>query len=76
MCTPVSPVPGLPFGGLRVCNHAGHARQCLRLLAMEADHPAPSVSGVRNFAEATFKGPDRAYGDVVPTGNVDLVRNP
>jgi hypothetical protein len=66
----VSPVPGLPFCGLRVCNHAGHARQCLRLIAVldsEDNHrdPALKVSGVRNFAEATLKGPDRACGGLV-----------
>ncbi len=52
----VFPVLSLPLGGLRVCNHAGHARQCLPLLAVEANHPALKVSGVRNFAEAALQG--------------------
>ena len=57
----VSPV----LGGLRVCNHVGHACQCLRLLAVDANHPALQASGVRNFAEATLEGPDRACGGLV-----------
>jgi hypothetical protein len=48
----------------RACNHAGHARQCLRLLTVEANHPALKVSFARNFAEGArplLKGADTQY---------------
>ena len=35
------------------------------MLAIETNHPALKVSGVRNFTEATLKGPYRARGGVV-----------
>ena len=41
---------------------AVEARQCFRLLAVEANHPALKISGVRNFTAATLEGPDRACG--------------
>ncbi len=34
-------------------------------LAVDANHPALQASGVRNFAEATLEGPDRACGGLV-----------
>ena len=47
-CTNVSPVPGLPFGGLRVCNQVGYSRQCLRLLAIPTGNETMSFQWPRS----------------------------
>ncbi len=65
------PVGSLPYLAchLAVCAFAimlaVEARQCRRLLAVEANHPALKVSGVRDYAEASLEGPDRACGRLV-----------
>ena len=53
----------------------GHSRQCLRLLTIEANHPALKVSGVRNFTVLFNSGLNLGSCSIMKVRSASLPRS-